>query len=126
MPCSFPWTTIFKYRRYKNEGTKNITVSVIAEETQDFKITTERKYLGDALDEDKFKKEKDTVTVNGKDIKVTKVIYPLNQDTLYEIITSMIDDIKNDDEFIGLVAKLVGQEKEEFKSEEERVVALFT
>ena len=38
----------------KNEGIKNITVSVIEEETQDFKITTERKYLGDALKDEKL------------------------------------------------------------------------
>ena len=33
----------------KNEGIKNITVSVITEKAQQFEITTERKYLGDAL-----------------------------------------------------------------------------
>lgn len=73
-------------------------------------------YLSNSLDEKNFKEESATITVNGKEVKVTKVIYPLNQNTVYAMAQSILKDIKADDEFIGLVAKVAGLEKTDLKA----------
>ena len=74
-------------------------------------------YLINGLSKNHFEKEKDTIYVNGQKVNVTKVIYPINQDNLYELVDSIIKDIKNDDEFIELLAKLTDTNKSEIKDE---------
>lgn len=74
-------------------------------------------YLINALDEDLFKTKEATIKVDGKDQKITKVIYPLNQDSMYDLVKSILNDIKNDDEFIEIFAELSGVDKAELTSE---------
>lgn len=73
------------------------------------------KYVINGLDESKFEKKDATVKINGKDVKVTKVIYPINQDTVYAMATSLLKDIKGDDELLGLIADIAGVEKSQIK-----------
>ena len=74
------------------------------------------KYINDSFDKSKFKKEKDVVKLDGKDVKVTKVIYPLNNDTMYHMTNSILNDMKNDKEFIKLVSKLIGSTTDEVEA----------
>ncbi len=74
------------------------------------------KYINDSFDKRKFKKEKDTVKLDGKDVSVTKVIYPINNDTMYDMTSSILKDMKNDKEFIKLVSKLLGSTTDEVQT----------
>lgn len=74
-------------------------------------------YLSNSFDEDKFKEEKTTVKLGGKDVKVTKVIYPLTKDTVYDMAVSILNDAKNDEEFIKLLADFSDSDYEELKEE---------
>jgi len=72
-------------------------------------------YIENSLIEDNFKKEDGTVKLDGKSVKVTKVIYSINGNTAYEMITSITNDMKKDEEFIDLLVKISGLEKKEIK-----------
>ena len=74
------------------------------------------KYINDSFDKSKFKEEKAVVKLDGKDVKVTKVIYPINNDTMYHMTSSILKDMKNDSEFIKLVSKLIGSTTEEVEA----------
>jgi len=74
------------------------------------------KYINDSFDKSKFKEEKAVVKIDGKDVKVTKVIYPINNDTMYHMTSSILKDMKNDSEFIKLVSKLIGSTTEEVEA----------
>ena len=86
-------------------------LDAITEEELDTLVKKLLDYLSDALDEDNFKEEKATIEVNGKNVEVTKVIYPLNQDSVYEIAKEMLESIKKDDDLIGIIAKSLGEDK---------------
>ena len=73
-------------------------------------------YLGNSLSKKSFDKENATIKINDKDVKVTKVIYNLNSESFYEMFKSMIEEMKDDDEFIELLSKMVGIEKEQVKT----------
>lgn len=74
------------------------------------------KYINDSFDKSKFREEKAKVKLDGKDVKVTKVIYPLNNDTMYHMSNSILNDMKNDKEFIKLVSKLIGSTTDEVEA----------
>jgi len=75
-------------------------------------------YLGNAFDEDKFEKEDGTVTLDGKKIKVTKVIYPISKNTLPDLINSVTKDMANDEEFIDILVKFAKFEGEDISAED--------
>lgn len=72
-------------------------------------------YLGNAFDKEQFKKEDDTLQISGEEINIVKHIYTIDQNSAYNIMTSILTDIKADEEFIDLLAKVSSTPSNEIK-----------
>jgi len=72
-------------------------------------------HLSASLNKKYFEKEKATIKVDGKNVKVTKVIYPLNNDSVFDLVTEILDKVKADNKLIEVFAKSMGVEASDFK-----------
>ena len=62
----------------------------------------------DTIDNDDIKKEKVTISYNGKDKKVNQLTYEINKDVIYSILNKMITEIKNDKELLTSFSLAMG------------------
>ena len=76
------------------------------------KMTT---YIGNAFTRENFTKEKSKVNVNSEEIDVVKHTYIIDKEEMYNIMSSMLTQIKEDEEFIKLLAKISGLEESQIK-----------
>lgn len=106
------------YLELKNLYDKYIEISDMVEleevnvdvEKSDVKYvlsSVEKSFTKNLNDKD-FKKSKETITVNGKKVKVSKITYNLSQKTIYELSIKMLEDLKNDSKFIKILSKISG------------------
>ena len=63
------------------------------------------KALKDALDKDAMSKEKTTIEVLDKEIKVTKHTYKLTEKNIQKLVRGIADNLLENDDFIKNVAK---------------------
>jgi len=108
------------YQMLEEDIFKELNTELSVNESIDFKKIDKlaekySQFLINALNEKHFKEESDTIYVNGKKVKVDKIIYQVNEDSAYEFANSFINDMKSDDEFIALMAEFMGLEKSELK-----------
>lgn len=76
------------------------------------KMTT---YIGNAIEREKFVKEESTLNVNGEETEVVKHVYTLDKDSMYNVMTSILNQIKEDEDFAKLVAQILGGEENQIK-----------
>lgn len=76
-----------------------------------------KKALAKNLDKKEFKKSKETVKVNGKEMKVTKVEYGLSQKTTMTLTKDILTDLKDDAKFIEKLSNILGKDKKEVKEQ---------
>lgn len=67
------------------------------------------------ISEKKIVKSDATISVNGKTIKVIKSSYVMDKNTIINTKDAIINDIKNDDKSLEIIANLTGKDKEEIK-----------
>lgn len=72
-------------------------------------------YVGNAFERENFTKENSTLNVNNEEMDVVKHIYTIDKDAAYNIMTSILNQIKEDEEFVELVAKVADIEVSEVK-----------
>ena len=72
-------------------------------------------YLNNAFNRDAFTKEEATIKINGNDVVVTKHNYEFNEQNSYDFMSSILTSIKEDEEFIELLAKVTSVEIDEIK-----------
>ncbi len=73
-------------------------------------------YFSDSLSNKYLRKENDEIEVDSKKVKVKKVIYTLNSNSIYEITNSVLESMRSDDEFVSLIVEISGQDKEKIKT----------
>ena len=76
------------------------------------KMTT---YIGNAFTRENFTKEKSKLTVNNEEIDAVKHTYIIDKDEIYNIMSSVLTQIKEDEEFVKLVAKISTLEESKVK-----------
>lgn len=72
-------------------------------------------YIGNAFNRDDFTKEKSKLTVNNEEIDVVKHTYVIDKEAMYNITSSILTQIKEDEEFIKLITKISGLEESRIK-----------
>lgn len=83
----------------------------IEAEYYDYVIEAVKKAIIDSLDSNKMSKESSSISVVGKDLKVTKYSYTFDEETLKNTIQSILDKLIKDEEFLDKVAKMIDEEK---------------
>ncbi len=73
------------------------------------------KALEKSLDKDSMSKEKTTIDVLDKEIKVTKHTYKLNEKSIQKLIRGFADNLLEDKDFVSNVAKASNIDKSEIK-----------
>ena len=71
--------------------------------------------LIEAIDYDELEKSSDTIEIDGKDTKVTKLTYTLNKANLEKLIKNIIDGTLDNDKLLDKLAKLTDTDKKEIK-----------
>lgn len=91
---------------------------------EDMKIVT--KALKDSflksLDSKDFIKTQETVSIDNKKQKLKKISYTLNKENMTKIVTSMIEDLKKNKNFVSIVAKYSNKKEEDVKSSLDSVI----
>ncbi len=84
-------------------------------EDYDYILQVIKDALIESLNSDQMKKENDTIKVSGKDIKVTKYIYEMNDKDVQEMYEFIIDEILNDKECVEKLAKISGESESDIE-----------
>lgn len=98
------------FEEMKEETTQTINYDDIDKLANKFTI-----YLNNAFNRDTFTKEEATIKINGNDVVVTKHNYEFNEQNSYDFMNSILTSIKEDEEFIELLAKVTSVEIDEIK-----------
>ena len=98
------------FEEIKGETTQTINYDDIDKLAN--KFTT---YLNNAFNRDAFTKEKTTIKINGNDVSVTKHNYEFNEQNSYDFMSSILTSIKEDKEFIELLARVTLVDIDEIK-----------
>lgn len=67
--------------------------------------------VSDTINNNDIKKEKVTISYNGKDKKVNQLTYEINKDVIYNILNKMITEIKDDKELLESFSLVMGIDK---------------
>ena len=62
-----------------------------------------------------FKKSKETITVNGKKVKVSKITYNFTEKTIDELSIKMLEDLQKDSKFVKALSKISGVKESKIK-----------
>lgn len=102
---------------YYTSSKINLT-ELVGEENRDedleYLVNTFEKALNEALKAD-YKTGKETITINGKDVKVTDTYYEIDSETYTKIASRGIDVFKNDSKAVKILADLSGNTEDEVK-----------
>lgn len=98
------------FEEMKEETTQTINYDDVDKLVNKFTM-----YLDNAFNRDAFTKEEATIKVNGNDVVVTKHNYEFNEENSYDFMSSILTSIKEDEEFIELLAKVTSVDIEEIK-----------
>ena len=79
-----------------------------------------------SIDEKDLKKSTDTIKINGKDTKVNKISYTINDQNIEKLTKKMIEETLKDNELIKKLAKVFGKEVVDVKYELEEQQEKFT
>ena len=79
-----------------------------------------------SIDEKDLKKSTDTIKINGKDTKVNKISYTINDQNIEKLTKKMIEETLKDNELIKKLAKVSGKEVVDVKYELEEQQEKFT
>ncbi|MDD5888111.1 MAG: hypothetical protein PUC82_01310 [bacterium] len=74
-------------------------------------------YLKDALNDADFVKENEKIKINNHEINATKHIYKIDSNEAYRLAKSINNSIKEDQEFIEILAKITSTKKSEIEKE---------
>lgn len=74
-------------------------------------------YLKDALNDSDFVKENEKIKINNHEINATKHIYKIDSNEAYRLAKSINNSIKEDQEFIEILAKITSTKKSEIEKE---------
>lgn len=96
-------------------------------------LDTLKESVTDNISDDNLKKEKVTISYNGKDKKVNKITYEITNKALKNVVTSFVDSLKKDKKLLENIASYLDMETdeiiksldnflEEIKVEEEKVL----
>lgn len=69
--------------------------------------------VDDALDKDDFKKTKEEITVNGKDVKATKYTAKIDEKVAVKVAKGLLKKVKKDKDLVSIVAKATGLKESE-------------
>lgn len=69
-----------------------------------------------SLDEKHFEKTSETISVNGEEIKATKIAYILTEERAYNILISILKEIKEDSRFLEILSSLSNMSVDEIKT----------
>lgn len=69
----------------------------------------------ESLDMNDFKKSSDTITIDGKEVKVNKINYILDAEKQQKIVNNMIDNILKNEELLNRLAKISNEDVETIK-----------
>lgn len=73
--------------------------------------------VSDYIDNQNIKKEKTTISYNGKDKRVNKLTYEITNQTILDITTTFIDALKKDKMLMNHISTYLGKTKEEFTTD---------
>lgn len=74
------------------------------------------------LDEKNFKKSNETIKIDGKDTKVSKISYEISQKEAYILEENILKELKNDSKYIEALATISNEDKETIKKAMEKGV----
>ena len=74
-------------------------------------------YLKDALNDADFAKETEKIKINNHEVNATKHIYKIDSNEAYRLAKSIHNSIKEDQEFIEILAKITSTKKSEIEKE---------
>ena len=74
------------------------------------------------LDEKNFKKSNETIKIDGKDTKVSKISYEISQKEAYILGENILKELKNDSKYIEALATISNEDKETIKKAMEKGV----
>lgn len=69
------------------------------------------------FDKTKFEKTKETISIDGNDVKVNKISYKLTDKELDNIIKNMLVNLKEDEKFVSSLSKLTNKTNDEVLKE---------
>lgn len=69
-----------------------------------------------SIDMDAIEKSSDTIKIDGKETKVNKLTYNLNSKNAEKFIKNIINNMREDDEFIKILAKMTDSKSSDIKS----------
>lgn len=76
--------------------------------------TTKDVYLKN-LNDKKFQKSKATIKIDGKEVKVTKINYSVNEEEFTKLSKAAFKELKNDKKYIEALSKISGEDENEIK-----------
>lgn len=95
----------------KTEGT-DINIS---KDDVKYILRTVKDSFNKNLNSKDFKKSKETVVIDGKKVKTTKITYKFTQKTIDELSYKMVEDLENDSKFVKIIAKIADTKESEIK-----------
>ena len=67
------------------------------------------------LEKNDFKETKETIEIGSENVKTTKITYVFTEESTMELTSKIMEDMKNDDEFLESFASISGEDKAELK-----------
>ena len=108
----YKFSSLFDFSALEGELNKQETLDV---EDVDFIVRELKDALIDALDDEKMALSKETIDLNGKSIKTSKISYKLDYEALCRINNSLIDSISQNDAILEKFSKITGKNKTTLK-----------
>ena len=105
---------------------KSMNITSVDYDIDDIKYVTKayKDILIKSLDMKDFKKSKDTIDVNGKSQKVTKLTYELDSVKAQKLIVKMSEETLKDSKLLNIISKMSGVSVDELKQSLESVKSM--
>lgn len=91
------------------------TNELVDEKDMNYLLDTLKKAFINALKDEKMTKNSKTLTINGKETKVTDNLYNLDKQAMVRVNTNFFNTIINDEEALKIIAKMSDKEVNEIK-----------
>lgn len=104
-----------------DENLKNLEISDVQ-----YLLETIKESFIKTLSDEFLSREKTDITINGRQLKTTKITYNMNQENQKRTVEKMKNSLKNDEKFIQIIAKSSGISEQEMKENLEKAEESFS